>query len=533
MVCSRPPILPFRQHGTGTAVLLPRVAHIEEDKKHRELTSVIGIERIRPPRAVLQGQSEAGTVMVVRSLLDFAVRRSWLLLPSAAAGAGAAYASSGAAPVMAGGALLGLAPALATALVLELRGRRLRTPEDIALHVNLETLGVIERFKQTAGSAMPTDDYPRALAGYRQLALAIDRRHDAPRSLLVTSPGPEEGKSTTAANVATVLAGLGRKVVLVDGDLRWSSLRSTNPKAPSMGLSGLLQNYLHSPQLAVVRTNEKNLFLLPAGIFHPDPQELLSRPRLGDVFASLREMADYVIVDSPPVLEADDARLLARNLDATLLVLRAGKTRTREVKGAIRILSKVGTHPMGAVLNRARTTEQEAAQPVRPQAPIPASTPMRSKERHHWQLAPSNATVPPGGGLDANPITVRLAEQGLTEGQTAPQALRAMTVNAARLGHALHSARRATLRVIPPQDQSMPGVRSEYTADQDFTVQHQMPQAVPCQDLSVANMGNSLGVEEDEVSVEAVIARLEETLQLIRAIRQETSPVDSRLSSRS
>lgn len=315
--------------------------------------------------------------MVLRSTLDFAVRRSWLLFPSVAIGAGAGYALAGLSPVMAGGAALGLAPAVAAGLALDYRGHKLRTPTDVRRRFDLETLGAIGRFRSSEDSALPADEFPDALQAYKELAASLRTRggHEL-RTLLVTSAGPEEGKSTTAANLATILATQGHKVVLVDGDMRWSALRSTNTRASSLGLSGLLLNYVHTPQLAVVRTNEPNLYLLPAGILPPHPEALLAQPRLGDIVASLRTMADYVIFDSPPVLEAADAGLIARNVDATVMVVNAGRSRSRDVDKALRVLAQADARPLGAVLNAIRTPKSAIELPApqghtAPESPAP------------------------------------------------------------------------------------------------------------------------------------------------------------------
>jgi Mrp family chromosome partitioning ATPase len=149
------------------------------------------------------------------------------------------------------------------------------------------------------------------------------------------------------------VAKAGDSVVLVDADLRWSSLRSSSTSAASLGLSGLLLNYLHSPQMAVVRTEEPNLYLLPAGDLPSQPDALLSSPRLRDIVVSLREMVDYVVIDAPPVLEAADAALLAAAAGAVMLVVRQDRTRLKALDEAITALYRAGVSPIGAVLNHA------------------------------------------------------------------------------------------------------------------------------------------------------------------------------------
>ena len=477
--------------------------------------------------------------MVIRSTFGFALRRSWLLLPSAAAGAGAGYALDALSPVMAGGAALGLAPALAAGLALELRGHRLRTPDDVQRWHDLETLGAIARFEQMPGSAFPKDDHPEALQAYKTLAASLRARggHEL-RTVLVTSAEPEEGKSTTAANLATVLAQSGSKVVLVDADLRWSSLRSTNAGASSLGLSGLLLNYLHSPQLAVVRTNEPNLFLLPAGVLPPNPHELLALPKLGDVIASLRTMADYVIFDSPPVLEAEDATLLARNVDATLLVTHAGKTRSQAVNKALRVLMEVDTRPLGAVLNRVKRPRKAAEPAVRQpvaqpeataSAPAPATEPafdpFTIEAFRRGAPKPASAHLPRRREPEPEPAVMRLAQQGFESGPPSPSPANTGFDSPDYGGHL---AALRTLRIVPPDERPAAPAVSGWEPVVASNASH--PTQVPVPGAAGVEAGHPAempALSTAGVSADEVLAHMEETLRLIREMRREKSVTSS------
>ena len=474
--------------------------------------------------------------MVLRSTFDFTVRRSWLLLPSFAAGAGAGYAVDGFAPVMAGGAALGLAPALAAGLGLELRGHRVRTADDLDRLHDLETLGAIGRFEQSPGSAFPKDEYPEALQAYRALGASLRARggHEL-RTVLVTSAGPEEGKSTTAANLATVLAQSGNKVVLMDADLRWSSLRSTHAGATSLGLAGLLLNYLNSPQLALVRTNEPNLFLLPSGALPPNPHELLAGPRLGEVVSSLRRTADYVIIDSPPVLEAEDARLLASAVDATLLVTLAGKTRSRAVDKALKLLMAADSRPLGAVLNRVKAARtalplpeaEPATIPAEPAyvAPEPAFEPFSVAAFRKGPPKPTSANIPRPYEPEAEPAIFRLAQQGFNV--PPDPATNGVDHHAEELQPA--SASR-TLRVVQPDER--PAVPAAFNEALDEAPEKEGLEEATAVETSPGPVGLTPPSEmalpafqenEPEVSVDDVLAHMEETLRLIREMRREKS----------
>ncbi len=286
---------------------------------------------------------------------------------------------------------IGLLIALLIGIVLERRGRLLRSADDLQAFTGLTTLGEIGRFQPAQGTAYPTERNQEALSAYESLVQTLrSRLLPGAKALLVTSADPEDGKSTTAANVATLLAKGGSRVVLVDADLRWSSLRNSLDGPSSLGLTGLLLNYLHSPQLAVARTEEDSLQLLPAGALPDDPEELLRSPRLLDVIESLRHAADYVILDSPPILEAPDAVILASKVDATLLVVRSGKARSTHVRQALEALAREEVRPLGAVLNRVHVKAAKAPQP-------------RTAETTAQLAAPKLASVPMPLAVDTVP----------------------------------------------------------------------------------------------------------------------------------
>jgi capsular exopolysaccharide synthesis family protein len=272
-------------------------------------------------------------------------------------------------------------------LIRRLRGAGVRTPEDVATLFGLHALAAIGRLPHLPGPGFSGGRDLDALDAFEGLADALRARADSGvRTLLVTSARPEEGKSTTAAHLATVLARRGHGVVLVDADLRWSSLRTTGAAGLSSGLSGLLLNRLQDPQAALVPMGDRKLRFLPAGSLPSHPHQLLSQPRLPEIIDSLRAKAACVILDSPSLLEADDAGLLAPHVDGVLLVVQAGRTRAHDVNSALRVLSRAGKRPLGVVLNRAdrsaararqtaphaRTSRTSLARSPGPPAPLPS-----------------------------------------------------------------------------------------------------------------------------------------------------------------
>jgi capsular exopolysaccharide synthesis family protein len=168
----------------------------------------------------------------------------------------------------------------------------------------------------------------------------------------VTSALAEEGKSTTAANLATSLARQGKRVVLVDANLRWPSLQHAgDDTAP--GFSELLINPALVPQHALRRTSERGLYLLPSGATPSGSDTVMRSSRLYVILTALKGVADLVILDAPPILEGVEASLLAKASDATLIVVDAQKSRRRSLSRALKLLTKAGILPAGALLNRA------------------------------------------------------------------------------------------------------------------------------------------------------------------------------------
>lgn len=177
--------------------------------------------------------------------------------------------------------------------------------------------------------------------------VGVDRH---PKSLVVTSCLPSEGKSSTAANLAITLAQAGWRVILVDADLR-------RPRIPYYfgieGTTGLTDVLIEKAGLqGVVQTwGEAELSILPSGQIPPNPSELLGSRVMRNVLAQLTETYDMVIVDAPPLLPVTDAATLATVCDGTLLVARYGKTRQEHVVRATEMLSSINVRVVGAVLN--------------------------------------------------------------------------------------------------------------------------------------------------------------------------------------
>ncbi|MDT0631820.1 polysaccharide biosynthesis tyrosine autokinase [Rubrivirga sp. S365] len=191
-----------------------------------------------------------------------------------------------------------------------------------------------------------------ASEAYRALRTAVQfsRPDVVVKTVLVTSSNPSEGKSTTAANLAVVLAQAGRRVLLVDADLRKPTAHKKFgvPREP-----GLVQHLFESGPVDVASLPEvaDDLWLLPAGKLVPNTSELLGSKRMRDVIEDLRDQFDVVVFDTPPVLAATDSALLSTQCDATVVVCRAGQTNDHDVEAALEALRGVGASVIGSVLN--------------------------------------------------------------------------------------------------------------------------------------------------------------------------------------
>jgi non-specific protein-tyrosine kinase len=176
---------------------------------------------------------------------------------------------------------------------------------------------------------------------------SLDR---ALKTLVVTSAGVGEGKSTTLANLAVVSAQAGRSVILVDADLRRPKLHQVFGLGNEAGLTTAMmdQAALASPPLQ--ETGVEGLRLLTSGPLPPNPAELMGSRRMVEVIATLAGEADQVLFDTPPVLAVTDAAVLATKADGVMLVISAGKTRREYARAAVQRLEQINARLVGTVL---------------------------------------------------------------------------------------------------------------------------------------------------------------------------------------
>lgn len=174
------------------------------------------------------------------------------------------------------------------------------------------------------------------------------------RTVLVTSSEPSEGKSTTVFKLAQDFAALGRKVLIIDADLRKPKMHRFFDLPNSIGLSNLLSNVVRQGEVGSIfqKTSTANVTLLPAGTIPPNPVDLLMSQKMGLVLHYCGRKYDLVIIDSPPVMGLSDSPILSRQADATLLIVSNKKVTRKAVKSALNRLKSAGGNIVGAALTK-------------------------------------------------------------------------------------------------------------------------------------------------------------------------------------
>ena len=199
-----------------------------------------------------------------------------------------------------------------------------------------------------------TEPNSPAAETYRSLrtSLQFARQERQLSALLVTSPGADEGKTSTLANLGVVFAQAGDRVLLVSCDLRRPRIGAFFGLDEQAGLTSVLLGEQTLEEAILPVPGIDRLSLLPAGPVPPNPAELLGSPRTRDIFTRLRNQYDLVLIDSPPVLPVTDAAILSRHVDATVMLAAAGQTRRADLHRAVEKLDQVGATILGIVLNK-------------------------------------------------------------------------------------------------------------------------------------------------------------------------------------
>lgn len=227
----------------------------------------------------------------------------------------------------------------------------IKTPEDLRNKLGVPVIGVIPKLAKRSQAIVDALEDPKSgiTEAYYSARTALDfsTSHGTPKSLLLTSTRPSEGKTSSSIALAKAYAKNGKNVLIIDADMRKPSF--VVEKGQSVGLSGLLTQESRLID-EVVRSSTPGLSILPSGVVPPNPAELLSGPRLKSLIAEAEAHFDIVVVDSPPVLSFADGPLLGAVCEGALIVIESGSIRRPTVERTINRLLESRTNLLGAVL---------------------------------------------------------------------------------------------------------------------------------------------------------------------------------------
>lgn len=283
------------------------------------------------------------------------------LIPGEAAALPTAPSSPNTQLNLALGGLAGLALGIAYALTRNVLDRRVRNPRDIEQETGVSVVGALPLDKQLADArTLLTFDGP----GHTQNSVAVTEAlrelrtnlqfmdvDNPPKVIIVTSPLPGDGKSTTAANLAVGLAAAGEPVVLIDADLRRPVIADIFDLPVGAGLTDVLAGRVEFLDVAHTPDPAGSLVVLTAGRIPPNPSEVLGSKRMRELLTQLSSTAT-IIVDSPPTIPVTDAAVLSTAADGVLLVVSAGKTTYDMMHKALENIAKTNGRVLGVVLNK-------------------------------------------------------------------------------------------------------------------------------------------------------------------------------------
>ncbi|MBV9216056.1 MAG: polysaccharide biosynthesis tyrosine autokinase [Acidobacteria bacterium] len=268
------------------------------------------------------------------------------------------------------------------ALFLEYLDDTIRTTEEVENYLRLPALAAIPTMEAPqrrrlslvgagdedeidSGSPLLISADPRSSLAewYRHLrtSILLSTAGHAPKSLLITSSLPSEGKTTTATNTAISLAQTGAKVLIVDADMRRPRLHSIFNISNNSGLSNLLASELTQDEIlsAVQQDERSRLYLLPSGPIPPNPAELIGSDHMANLLRDLQGLFTHVVIDSPPIASFTDGVLIASMVDGVILVVHAGHSSRQVVARSRQLLQDIGAKIFGVVLNHVNVQGRE------------------------------------------------------------------------------------------------------------------------------------------------------------------------------
>lgn len=259
--------------------------------------------------------------------------------------------------------LAGILLALGAIVIFEVLDDTVKTPDDINRKFRIPVLGAINHQKgiqqspiaQLEPCSFTADEYRRLRTN---LNYACNDRMLG--TLMVTSPEPCEGKTTTAVNLAIIFAQSGKQVILADCDFRHPTTQIAFQLNNREGMSTLFTRSSSGIAGIPQSSGVENLWIVTTGQLSPNQSELLGHEKMTDILHAMQEQVDIVIIDTSPVLAVTDAAMLAPSVDGVLIVVKPGKTKTKDLADTVEQLSRVKAHILGVVLNDIDTTRSTA-----------------------------------------------------------------------------------------------------------------------------------------------------------------------------
>ncbi len=255
----------------------------------------------------------------------------------------------------------GLLFGVGLAFFFEYLDNTIKVPEDLKRYVNIPFLGPVPVMEmvppaesgdvpmEVATMHSPKSTVSEAFRGIRT-SILFSSADDPPHVILVTSSGPQEGKTSTSVNLAVVMAQAGGRILLMDGDMRKPRIHQVFKLSRDRGLSNVLVGECNIKD-AVFGSGVPNLDVIPCGPIPPNPSEILGSKRMGKLLEVLRSSYKHIIIDSPPITAVTDAVVMSKMADGCVLVVRSGDTPREIVQNGVQKLQSVGAHILGAVLN--------------------------------------------------------------------------------------------------------------------------------------------------------------------------------------
>ncbi len=258
-------------------------------------------------------------------------------------------------------AAVGLVVTAGIAFLIEYLDDTVKTPDDVKNNFGLPVVGLVAdlkgnyQAKNGLKSGVFVAEQPRSPVSEAFRALRTNLEFSSVdkdlKTIIVTSSGEGEGKTTIACNLAIILSQGGKRVLILDADLRRPNVHKQFSISNRVGLSDLIRGRLGLEDVVQIPENIKNLYIISSGSLPPNPAELLGSSKMAEVLENLRNQFDIIVVDSPPML-VSDAQILSSRVDGMLFVIRPGKTHIDVAKSPLEELNRIDARVIGVVLNR-------------------------------------------------------------------------------------------------------------------------------------------------------------------------------------